>query len=127
MRVLPLLTTILALYAGQVWSQGLTASRPIPGYSCMRLNLSHDQITNRQLNVPVFEKPSSSSSRVGQASATVIVRSPLNIQNGFAEMMFLDGRQAWIAKDMLMPYATAAAPNARCTPSIMSDGKPGFG
>jgi hypothetical protein len=101
--------------------------RPIPGYVCMRLNLSREQMLARPFNVPVFAEPSSTSGKVGQASATVITKSPLHVQNGFAEILFLDGRIAWIPVNLLGPYATPANPNAHCTPSIMSDGKPGFG
>lgn len=124
-------TILLAAFAivavHQAQSQGLTAVRPIPGYECMRLNLTHDQIMDRTLDLPVFSEPSLSSARVGQASATVITKSPPNIRDGFAEILFLDGRPGWIQQKLLMPYATAARPNAHCTPSIMSNGKPGFG
>ena len=107
-------------------AQGLTAVRPIPGYTCMRLNLSAEQMMDRNLSVPVLTEPSAQSARIGEASATLIVREPMHVQNGFAEILFLDGRKAWIRRELLRPYATPAAPNARCTPSIMSNGRPGF-
>jgi hypothetical protein len=129
MIFVPVLAALSSLLAvdGPALSQGLTVIRPIPGYVCMRLNLSREQMLARPFNVPVFAEPSSTSGKVGQASATVITKSPLHVQNGFAEILFLDGRIAWIPVNLLGPYATPANPNAHCTPSIMSDGKPGFG
>ncbi len=120
------LFTLLAL-AGPALSQGLTVIRPIPGYVCMRLNLTREQLIARPFNVLVFAEPSYGNDKIGQASATIIARSPMHVQNGFAEILFLDGRTAWIPADVLEPYVTSANPNAHCTPSMMSDGKPGFG
>jgi hypothetical protein len=108
-------------------SQFLTAVKPIPGYVCMRLNLPRDKIVSRDLDVPIFAEPSLRAPKIGQAAATLIVRSPMRVENGFAEILFLDGRVAWIQKDLLRPYATPEAPDAHCTPSIMSNGRPGFG
>lgn len=120
--------TAAVLLAGTVAShaQGLTAVRPLPGYSCMRLGLSAEQMRDPNKLPVVHSGPSRESGALGVASAVVIVRSPMNVQGGMAEMLFLDGRTGWIDAQLLRPYATPAAPNAHCTPSIMSNGRPGF-
>ena len=112
---------------GSASAQGLTAVRPIPGYICMRIKLTHEQAMDRSFEIPVYSQPSKSSSTIGIASAIVIVKSPLQVKDGLAEILFPDGRNGWLARDLLIPYATADFPNARCTPSIMSNGRPGFG
>ena len=129
MTFVPLAAVLLATMAvgHTAAAQGLTAVKPLAGYVCMRLNLTREQMLDNSLSVPVFAHPSSTSPKIGEASATVITKSPMESQNGFAKILFLDGRPAWIPQNLLMPYATAAAPNAHCTPSLMSDGKPGFG
>ncbi len=106
--------------------QPVTVVRPIPGFACMRLNLPREQIISRDLDVPVYAGPSVQSPRAGSAFATMIVHSPMNIQNGFAQLMLLNGREVWIQQDLLKPFATPEAPNSRCTPSVLSNGRIGF-
>ena len=108
-------------------SQSLKAVAPLGGYVCMILNLTNDQLRDNSLTVPVFNGPAASSGKAGVASALLIVKSPLHVQNGFAETLFPDGRTVWIEANMLRPYKSESNPDARCTPSMMSDGKPGFG
>ena len=113
--------------ATSVHSQSLKAVAPLSGYACMILNLTNDQLRDNSVTVPVFNGPSASSGKAGVASALLIVKSPLHLQNGFAETLFPDGRTVWIPANMLRPYKSEGNPNAHCTPSMMSDGKPGFG
>jgi len=108
-------------------AQPALTGKPIPGYVCMRLNLSREQMTSRQFNVPVYAGPSEASERVGQASAVMIVRSPANVENGFAELLFFNGRRGWLQRSLLRPYKTIEAPNATCTPEILPNGRIGFG
>jgi hypothetical protein len=124
----PSLLVIMGIAAAGVTAsaQSLQAVRPLAGYVCMRLNVPRNQIVSRDLNIPVYAEPSQSSEKVGQASAALIVRSPLHVESGFAEILFPDGRRAWIQKTLLRPYATPEAPEAHCTPAIMSNGRIGF-
>ena len=108
-------------------AQGLKAVRPLPGYACMVLNLTQQQMLDDTLHVPVYAEPSPSSSKVGDAAAVVIATSPLNVVRGFGEVLFPDGRQGWVEAKMLRPYSSASSPGAHCTPSLMSNGRPGFG
>ena len=122
-----LMSSLLAFTSATAQAQYLTAVRPIPGYVCMRLNLPREQVLSRDLDVPIYQGPSASSPRLGSATAALIVKSPMVVSNGFAEVLFLDGRPGWILATLLGPYATPGNPNARCTPSFISNGRPGFG
>ena len=119
---------VLIITCGQrMKAEGLHAVRPLAGYACMMLNLSDAQMRDNSLVVPVYAGPSTTSGRVGNASAIVIAKSPLHIVNGFAEMLFPNGATVWIDAKMLRPYHSESNPTAHCTPSLMSNGKPGLG
>ena len=129
MKFIPLAAVLLAAMAvgHTAAAQGLTAVKPLAGYVCMRLNLTREQMLDNSLSVPVFAHPSSTSPKIGEASATVITKSPMESQNGFAEILFPDGRPAWIQVNMLVPFRNSLNPTAHCTPSLLSNGKPGLG
>ena len=67
-------------------AEGLRAVSPLQGYSCMMLRLSNEQIRSNAVTVPVYNGPSSATGEAGIASAVLIVKAPLHIQNGFAEV-----------------------------------------
>jgi hypothetical protein len=108
-------------------AQGPTAVKQIPGYTCMRLKVTHEQVQDRLFSVPIFSSPSIASPKLGQAGAIQIVKEPVVLSHPFQEVLFPDGRPGWIESKWLGPYATAQFPEAHCTPYIMSNGKPGFG
>ncbi|MDJ0390183.1 hypothetical protein QMO56_18900 [Roseomonas sp. E05] len=110
----------------QVEAQPLRAIRPLSGYSCMALNLTEQQMFDPSAVPPVMAEPSPTARRIGSAGAIVITADPLRSQNGYVAMMMPDGKHGWIAADKLKPYRSAANPTARCIPSMMSDGRPGF-
>lgn len=126
---LPMIAVLLAtaVAAPMARAQGLQAVRPLPGYACMVLNLTQQQMLDDSLHVPVYAEPNPSSARVGDASAVVIATAPLHVVRGFGEVLFPDGRQGWVETRMLRPYSSASDPSARCTPSLMSNGRPGLG
>lgn len=110
----------------QANAQGLRAVRPIPGYSCMALNLTERQMFDYNALPPVMLEPSPTSQKIGVASAVVMTVDPVRVQNGYIAMMMPNGRQGWVQADKLKPYRSASNPPARCVPSIMSNGKPGL-
>lgn len=116
MRGLILAAALLAPAAAL--ATGLTAVQPIPGYVCMALQ-PPDAAS------PVLQSPSASAPRLGIASATMIVASPPQTMNGYAKVLHLDGRPGWVDASKLRPWRSASDPSATCTPSIMSDGRPG--
>lgn len=108
-------------------AQGLHAVGPLAGYACMSLKLTNAELQDKSLAIPVYAGPSKESGRVGNAAAVVIAKSPLHVVDGFAELLFPTGREVWIEADLLTAYHNESDPNAHCTPSLMSNGKPGFG
>ena len=108
-------------------AQGLHAVQPLQGYACMNLNLSPAAMQNFANLPPVLAAPSPQAPKIGVASALVIARSPEHVVNGYAEVLHLNGQAGWVAADKLAPYHSASDPNAHCTPSLMSNGRPGFG
>jgi hypothetical protein len=105
----------------------LTAVRPLEGYACMDLNLTDEEMRNFGSLPPVFAAPKQESKKIGVATSTVFVVSPIREVNGFVEMLRLNGQRGWIASKMLRSHRSIAVPPLPCTPSLMSNGKPGFG
>ena len=125
----PLFAMMLASYAvvgGSVSAEGLHIVRPLPGYTCMTLNITDQQSMDFSFHVPVREAPSDTAPVVGWAGANVAVRTPAHVENGFLETLFPTGRTVWIAENMLRPYRSLSNPQATCTPALLSNGKPGF-
>ena len=115
------------LIIGSVPGIAAGQAKPLPGYRCMMLNLSEQQSMDPSKRVPVRGAPSMSAPTVGWAGAVVGVREPVTSVNGFVQMLFPDGRQVWIASDMLRPYHSLGDPNAKCIPEILPNGRIGFG
>lgn len=122
MRI-PLLVMLAIPIAAQ--AQGLQAVRPLPGYACAMLNVSPAVLRDGPLP-PVLAEPRAGAVEIGQASAVVIVASPAKTAAGYTAVLHLDGRPGWVESSKLKPYRSASNPNATCTPSLMSDGRPGF-
>ena len=107
-------------------AQGLHAVSPLPGYSCMSLNLTEDQVRDFNALPPVMQQPSSTAPKLGVAGAIVMTVDPARVTNGYAAVLMPDGRSGWVQAGRLHPYRNAANPLVRCVPSMMSNGKPGF-
>jgi hypothetical protein len=103
------------------------ASKPIPGYQCMMLNLTEQQSMDPSVHIPVRSSPSDSSPPVGWAGAVVAVRKPMTVVNGYAPMLCPDGRDLWIAASALRPYHSLGDPKATCVPVTLPNGRVGFG
>jgi len=110
-------------------AHALTAVRPIEGYVCMNLKWSGKQedLWDESKLDPVYAAPSASAQKVGTVGSTTIVAFPSRVENGFAEILRLNGQKGWVQADRLLPYKVPGKPNAKCVPSIMSDGHIGFG
>jgi hypothetical protein len=102
-------------------------SKPIPGYRCMMLNLTEQQSMDPLVHIPVRSAPSESAPPVGWAGAVVAVREPMYVVNGFAQILFPNGRPVWIVANILRPYRSVSDPAARCTPVVLPNGLVGFG
>lgn len=107
-------------------AQGLQAVSPLPGYSCMTLNLTEDQARDFNALPPVMQQPSPTAGKLGVAGAIVMTVDPVRVTNGYVPVLMPDGRSGWVQADRLHPYRNARNPSVRCMPSMMSNGKPGF-
>jgi hypothetical protein len=102
------------------------ALRVIPGYICMALKLTEQQMMDPSVHVPIRTAPSSDAAVTGNAIATVIVASPTREQNGYLQVLQLDGRIGWMQADFLKPWQNPSGNGQRCYPSVMSNGRLGF-
>ena len=109
------------------WAQGLRAVAPLQGYSCMSLNVTEDEMQHESSLPIIRQEPSRSAASIGRASAQVIVADPIRSQNGYVAVLTLDGKPGWVEANKVKPYRSVSNPNARCVPSMMSNGQPGFG
>jgi len=118
---------LVGLVSGLAHAEGLHAVHALPGYVCMQLALTPVQILDPKVGVPVREAPSRSATIAGYAATTVIVQDPPRSKEGFLQVLRPNGEPGWIEAGYLRPWANPYAPDARCVPSVMSNGKPGFG
>lgn len=122
------ISAVLAMsVSGTVLAQGLHAVRPLPGHVCMQLALAPADLIDPKVGIPVREMPSSTAHVVGYAANTMIVQVPQQPTAGFLKVLWPGGESGWMEAAYLRPWSNPFAPNARCVPSVMSDGKPGFG
>ena len=124
MKVLRNIVFVLPLCVGIAHAQGLQAVRALPGYECMALNLSQQQMMTQ--TVPILSEPSSSAAKIGIASATVIAADAPPV-NGFQKVLRLDGKPGWISTKLLKPWVNPGGNGQKCVPSMMSNGRLGFG
>ncbi len=125
LRAFAFLGVVLGM-SGTAHTQGLHAVSPLPGYSCMTLNLTEDQARDFNALPPVMQQPSPTATKLGVAGAIVMTVDPVRVTNGYVPVLMPDGRPGWVQADRLHPYRNARNPSVRCVPSTMSNGKPGF-
>ena len=123
-----LIATLFFLSSFRVsYGQGIHAVSPLPGYVCMQLTLTPAQLTDPKVGAPVREAPSRSSRIVAYAANTMIVQWPQEPTDGFLKVVWPGGQGGWMEAGYLRPWKNPFVPSDRCVPSIMSNGKPGFG
>jgi hypothetical protein len=107
-----------------VRAESVYAVRAIPGYKCMKLNLTENQALDfKGPRIPILVAPRSDAA-VGTAAASVLlVRDPQHLVNGYLEVLQVTGKPGWIEADKVKPYD----PSLRCVPSVMSNGRIGGG
>lgn len=126
-KIAVFLGVIASTMAAPVWAQGLRAVAPLQGYSCMSLNITEEEMMHESSLPIIRQQPSPSAAPIGRASAQVITADPIRRQNGYLAVLTLDGKPGWVEANKLKPYRSVSNPNARCVPSMMSNGQPGFG
>jgi hypothetical protein len=115
-----------AFLCGTAHAGGLTVVKRLPGYQCMSLDLSEEQLLSNSSPVPVRSAPSDAAPQVGLAGTTVAIVSPPAPIGGYDEMLFPNGKTVWIQAARLRPWASKSDPGAQCFPAELSNGKPGF-
>ena len=129
MRSLPtpgLLIAVMVMSSPAHAQGGLQVVRPIPGYVCLALNLNEQQMFSLASRVPILESPAPTAKPIGYASATVIA-STAPPTNGFQQVLKLDAVPGWISTSYLKPWKNLGSNGHRCIPSLMSNGRIGFG
>lgn len=123
----------LAVFAGAggvgggAHAQGLRAMEPIPGYVCMELNATEQQMRDPNFQVLVRRSPAPDAAVLGTAGATVAVAEAVAPVNGHLRMLFPNGEVGWIAQRDVRPWRSpSGSATSRCIPSLMSNGRPGF-
>lgn len=106
--------------------QHLHVTGYLADYQCMMLTLSNDQMREFPNLPPILSEPRPAAPKVGVASVSVIVSSPIDVRDGYTRVLHLDGRPGWIRSEMLKPWVNQNNPRTRCIPAMMSDGRPGF-
>ncbi len=126
LRIPVFLSATMALAVPAHAQGGLQVVRPIPGYVCLALNLNEQQMFSLASRVPILESPAVTAKPIGYASATVIA-STAPPTNGFQQVLKLDAVPGWISTSYLKPWKNPGGNGQRCTPSLMSNGRIGFG
>ena len=107
------------------FADGISAVRPAPGLACMSLDSQAMQATQQSELPPVLAAPSPTATRLGYPTEIVFVTWPLVERNGYVEMERMNGQVGWIASNRLQPWRPLNGGNAKCVPSVMSNGRLG--
>ncbi len=111
----------------QAMAAGLTAVAPLPDYRCEILDITTAQAHDPAFDIPILTRPDAKASRLTGAAGLVIVHVPEIRVNGYLQVLAFSGEPGWIAASAVRPYAIPGQPGARCVPSLLSNGKVGFG
>jgi hypothetical protein len=80
------------------------------------------------INAPpalVYAGPENNASQVGGGAGVIIVPDPLQPINGRTVMIWPNGRKVWIDVNLLTKWHSLSDPNAKCIPTILSNGRYG--
>lgn len=115
------LFALLSFPARAAW---VSAVKPLEGYGCAWLNATEAQLRNpKGTGIVIREAPDASAPVGTTAPSVVFVRTPQHVMGAFTEVLQLNGKPGWIKTRSIKPYD----PNARCIPSVMSNGRIGNG
>ena len=128
MKMLFLLPITLSAFPFMSHAEPVHAVRPLDGYVCMNLNLPDAQMRDPSgQRIPILTAPRPDSPVGTLATPIVIAKAPEHVVGGYAEVLQLTGKPGWIKADLILPYHSASNPYARCTPSLLSNGRIGTG
>mgnify|MGYP001565289257 CR=1 FL=1 len=107
-------------------AHALTVKQYLPGYRCMMLNVSHEQMMDFAHPVMFKASPDDGASNALTATPQVAVKIGAPNVNGFTEVLQMNGKPAWIRSGLLAPFYLKDAPQTPCKVAVMSDGSVGF-
>jgi hypothetical protein len=128
MKIMPtasILAIVMTLAPTSSFANGLTAVKPAPGLACMSLDSQAMQATQQSDLPAVLAAPSPTATHLGYPTEIVFVTWPLVERNGYVQMERINGQVGWIAANRLQPWHPLNGGNAKCVPSIMSNGRLG--
>lgn len=99
---------------------------PIPGYSCMGLNITDAQAHDFNFEVPIRITPNNNSQVLEVASGTFPMRMPRHEVGGFVEVLTSSAKAGWIAARYVRPYFAPLDPSAKCFPVLSPSGRVTF-
>lgn len=103
------------------------ASRPMPGYQCLSLNMTPAQAADRNFMLTVRRGPSDQAPVLGTEGALLIAADPVVQQNGYSQIIRIDGSVGWVPTSSTKPWHSPnPVSNARCYPEILDNGRVGF-
>jgi hypothetical protein len=115
-------------FASAAQAQDVRAVRTLDDYVCMNLNLPDARMRDPAApRVPIRVAPRADAAVGTLATPIVITKTPEHVVDGYAEVLQLTGKPGWIEANMIVPYRSASNPFARCTPSLLSNGRIGTG
>ena len=91
----------------------------------MSLNVAPGEMLDPTKAVPLRVAPDLSAKTMGRATSVLIVQASAPSRNGFLEVMRPNRQPAWIEVAYTRSWSNPYAPNARCVPSVMSNGSIG--
>ncbi len=120
-------TVTLSLFASNALAERLTPGAPLSGFQCyhtdpQKLHLTKEDVWAGRGSPPVFDAPSSDARKLGVDPAIVYVAWPLRRENGFVEVLRINGQLAWISEDVIRPLYREPWSRGGCTLSWSNDG-----
>jgi len=113
---------ILSYAIADASAQSVRVIRTLPGYQCMGLAHLWNGMGPMPPPVPVYAGPTVSSRQIGIAASTVIVKSPMHVDDGRIQILQPNGHTGWIGVKDIAPWHVVSNPNARCHPVLLSNG-----
>lgn len=108
-------------------SASANASKPLPGYQCLALNMTPAQAADRNFMLTVRRGPSDQAPILGTEGALLIAANPVVQQNGYIQITRADASVGWVPASSTKPWRSPnPASSARCFPEILDNGRVGF-
>ena len=114
------LVLALAFFGSCAHAERLQPGSPLSGYQCYdidaeALKLTPEDAWEGKGFPPVFKGPSEDSGKLGVAPGPVFVAWPLQKQNGFVQILRMNGDIGWISGSVIRPLYRDPGSKGGCT------------